>query len=363
MNFHIPEPVRPKKLLPSLFSTLDLEIDALLGVRKARHSFKVDGEGLAAAVLDTGLRRSHVCFKNRVPDWRNFTAEGDAADVTDHNGHGTNVAGLIAAGTKDERRGIAPGASIVPLKVLPAPSLEPVLQALTWSLNNAKRLNITVVNMSLGVPGINAVDDAEARTRFPQLHDVLVRLHQERVAVVVAAGNDYKAFEEQGMSLPAIYREVIAVGAVYDASVGPRSYQSGATAHRTRADQITPFSQRLSVEASPDCYTDVFSAGASATSAGAEHDDDTSVQDGTSQASPTVAGVILLLQQHYKRLTGELPPVPLLQDVLRSTSTWVVDSDTEGDEMDNVRNTGLKFPRVNAFESLVALDRYVKLQS
>ncbi|WP_326543156.1 hypothetical protein [Pseudorhodoferax sp.] len=55
-----------------------------------------------------------------------------------------------------------------------------------------------------------------------------------------------------------------------------------------------------------------------------------------------------------------LPPVALLQDVLRSTSTWVVDAH---DLDDNVRNTGKKFPRVNAFQSMVALDRFVKLQA
>lgn len=359
MNFHIPEPTPPRKLPASLFSTFDLEIDSLLGARRARDNFRVDGDGLAAAVLDTGLRRSHVCFAGRVPEWRNFTGEGDPADVTDRNGHGTNVAGLIAAGTADERRGIAPRARIIPLKVLPAPSLTPILEALRWVLLNARRLDISVANLSLGVPGINAVDDHQAREQFPELHDVLARLNQEHVAVVVAAGNDYGRFQEEGMSLPAIYREVIAVGAVYDASVGPRKYLD-AEAYSTRPDQVTPFTQRLAVETSPDCYTDVFSAGASATSAGADSDDGTSVQEGTSQAAPTVAGVVLLLQQHYRRLTGELPPVALLQDVLRSTSTWVADGN---DLPDNVRNSGRKYPRVNAFESLAALDAYVKLRA
>ena len=37
-----------------------------------------------------------------------------------------------------------------------------------------------------------------------------------------------------------------------------------------------------------------------------------------------LAGVLLLLQQHYVRLMGQLPPISLLQDVLRSTSTWLV---------------------------------------
>jgi subtilisin family serine protease len=365
MDFIIPEPVPPKSLPPALFNRFDIEIDALLGAPKARREFKVDGKGLAVAVLDTGLRVGHKCFTGRVVAQRNFTggAGQNPDDVTDTNGHGTNVAGIIAAGTADERRGIAPAANVVPLKVLPAPTMQPILDALVWINENASRFGITVANLSLGVPGVNLQDDSSARSMYPDLHSQLRELNRKRIALVVAAGNDYKAVEAEGMSLPAIYREVISVGAVYDASVGEREYGSGAVAYTTKADQITPFSQRLSREASPDCYTDIFSAGATATSAGHLHDDDTSMQDGTSQAAPTVAGVVLLMQQHYLRLTGELPPVSLLQEVFRSTSTWVHDVDLVAPEtdFDNVKASGRKYPRINAFESLVALDRAVKL--
>ena len=92
------------------------------------------------------------------------------------------------------------------------------------------------------------------------LHQEILRLTTRGIAVVVAAGNDYKAFETEGMSLPAIFRECISVGAVYDASVGPRHYQSGASAFSTHADMITPFSQRLAKDSSPDCFMDVLSA-------------------------------------------------------------------------------------------------------
>ena len=361
MQFFIPEPSPPRAVQRSLFTNFDIQIDALLGAPRARNAFKVDGAGLTAAVLDTGLRVSHVCFRGRVLEVHNFTGTGAEDDVTDTNGHGTNVAGLIAAGTSDERRGIAPGANIVPLKVLPAQTLDPILKALRWVLGNAARLKISVVNMSLGVPGLNFVDDLQARAEYSDLHEVIKQIYSMNIALCVAAGNDYYQFQTEGMSLPAIFREVIAVGAVYDSSVGDRSYASGAAAYMTHADQITPFSQRLSADTSPECYTDVFSAGGGATLAGAQNDDGTSTQDGTSQASPTVAGVLLLLQQHYVRLMGQLPPISLLQDVLRSTSTWLVDNDQ--DQKDNVKNSGKRFPRVNAFESLVALDRYVKLHA
>jgi subtilisin family serine protease len=359
MNLYvIPLPPAPRILPANFLLPFDVEVDALLGVPRARSSFQVDGAGLAAAILDTGLRVTHECFRGRVAAVRNFTDEGNGpGDVTDTNGHGTNVAGIVAAGTQDARRGIAPAARLTPLKVLPA-GLDVVAEALRWVADHAEEHNITVANLSLGVPGVNLTDDTSARADQTALHAEIVRLTSRGIAVVVAAGNDYKAFEVEGMSLPAIFREVISVGAVYDASVGRREYLSGATAFSTHADMITPFSQRLARDVSPDCYMDVLSAGGSATSAGAASDTATSVQDGTSQAAPTIAGIILLMQQYHLRLTGRLPPVELLQDVLRSTSTWITDGD---DEDDNVRNSGKKFPRVNAFESLVALDRAIKL--
>jgi subtilisin family serine protease len=357
----IPEPTPPRSIEPNLFSIADISINSLLGVPKARKAFKVDGAGLAVAVLDTGLLVTHKCFIGRVIESRNFTQDdsGDPNVVTDRNGHGCNVTGIIAAGTKDERRGIAPSANIVPLKVFSGDTpLSRICDALKWVYENAERLKITVANISLAVPGINLTDDvkvAQENTDFVQLLDDLTA---RRVAVVVAAGNSYYQFQDEGMSMLAIFRQVIAVGAVYDTSFEARDYPDGASASSTHADQLTPFSQRLSKETSPECYTDIFSAGASATSAGAESDDATSVQDGTSQAAPTVAGIILLLQQYYLRMKGVLPPVPIIQDVLRASSTWIVDSD---DTSDNVKNTGKKFPRVDAFQSLAALHKAIQL--
>src|SRR3954452_6663316 len=120
-KYFIPAPTPPRLLPGNLLTPFDIEVDALLGVPRARNNFKVDGTGLTAAILDTGLRVTHECFRGRVAAVRNFTTAGNGGeDVTDRNAHGTNVAGIVAAGTQDERRGIAPGAKLVSLKVLPA---------------------------------------------------------------------------------------------------------------------------------------------------------------------------------------------------------------------------------------------------
>lgn len=352
-DFLIPSPEPPRNL-DVLFQPLDTEIENLLEVATARETFKVSGSGLTVCVLDTGLRVSHSCFAGRVVAARNFTTDDAGAldVVTDKNGHGTNVTGLIAASSNDERRGVAPGCNIVALKVIPAPTIQPIVDALKWVDSNSSKYGISVVNISLGARNTNYLSDEALPDGFSELATVIRDLTAKNIAVVAAAGNDFYRFQVEGMGIPAILREIISVGAVYDASFGPRSYKDGAVASSTRADQITPYTQRLSQETSPDCYMDVLSTGGAAVSAGSASDDASSVQDGTSQASPTVAGIVLLLQEYFLRHRGALPAVATLQEILRSSSTWLVDAETAED---NVTNTNRRFPRVNALQSLSAL--------
>jgi subtilisin family serine protease len=111
------------------------------------------------------------------------------------------VAGIIAAGTNDERRGIAPAANIVPLKVLPAQNMTPITNALQWVYDNTERLKISVANLSLGVPNLNYLDDTEAKREMVEFVDLLDALVAKRVAVVMAAGNSYYRFQTEGMSI------------------------------------------------------------------------------------------------------------------------------------------------------------------
>lgn len=336
------------------------EVDELVKAAEARHRFKVNGQGLAVAVLDTGCRSSHVDFVGRVAGERNFTADnnGNADDASDGNGHGTNVAGIIVADS--DHLGIAPGASLVPVKVLRnngGGSFRSIADGLEWVMATQNELSISAVCMSLG-DGENYIDSSA----FPgdRLHQLIRALKMQNVAVVVAAGNHYaKHCSRQGMAYPAIFKETISVGAVYDANEGSFSYPDGATAFMTAADRLTPFSQRLHESVSPDYYTDIFAPGAPVTSTGILNDHGESTQQGTSQATPVIAGVVLLLQSHYRRLKGELPEVDNLKTWMRSGGAVIYDGD---DESDNVQHTGLSFRRVDAPKSLAAAHRHLQMQ-
>ena len=143
---------------------------------------------------------------------------------------------------------------------------------------------------------------------------------------MIAAGNDYFTHQSrQGMSFPAIIRECVSVGAVYDSDGGGFSYSSGARAQSTKRGQITPFSQRLHDSVSAATHTDIFGPGAPVTASGIGSSTALSTQHGTSQATPVVAGLVLLLQEFYRRWRGELPTVDQLVGWLQNGGVPIFD--------------------------------------
>ena len=355
-------PVEPPTMIDDAELPFLPEVTDFLWVDQARAAFKVNGAGLTVAVLDTGLNTAHVDFAGRIAAQVNFTTDnnGNKNDATDGNGHGTNVGGIITAGSN--HTGIAPGAKIIPIKVLANQSggdFAWIDKALQWVIDNRVQYNITAVCMSLGDSG-NYTDDT-----FPiwqllrnNLRRKIQILKEARVAVVIAAGNDYFTHgSRQGMAFPAIIRECISVGAVYDADGGGFSYGSGARAIATKRGQITPFSQRLHSTLSATVCTDIFAPGAPVTASGIGSPTASSTQHGTSQATPVVTGLILLLQEFYLRWQKELPTVEQLITWLQTGGVSIFDGD---DENDNVQHTKLMFTRADALSALDAARRAIQ---
>ena len=365
----IPPDEVPRQRAQPTGQVLLVQAAQFIHVPEARKEFKVTGEGQTAAVLDTGLRLTHVDFHGRVQARRNFTG-GDPVDVKDKHGHGTNVAGIIAArkarkkvtDPSGEHEGVAPDARLVTLKVLDDSGhgdLGQMADALEWVVLHHQTHGITAVNVSIS-DGLNHVSDAGfAQHRVKAKVAALKALN---IPVVVAAGNEFHTHgSKQGMGYPAILRDAVSVGAFYDADVGPQQYQSGAAAAKTAAGRLTPFSQRLHQAAKvvpsgppPALFrTDIFAPGAVMTSAGIDNDRGESDQQGTSQAAPMTTGVILLLQEYYRKTlkTQKLPTVEQLTEWLRAGA--VVEKDDYGGD-DNVTNTGLEFPRLDARAALAA---------
>ena len=368
MNFpEIMVPVDPPVQIPdSVIVPRLLETSSYIRAIEARMRYSVSGTGFTAAVMDTGLRASHEDFKNKVLSQVNFTKDNNSKpdNANDGNGHGTNIGGIICA--NGIHKGIAPGANIIPLKILSNAgigSFEAVNDALEWVLDNRKKHNISVVNLSIGDGG-NYTDDAFFHA--DPIRKKIAKLRQLKVPVVIAAGNDFfRHKSKQGMAYPAIVTECISVGAIYDADEGGFAYKTGAIAYTSGSGRITPFSQRLHKSTGGSSQTDIFAPGAPITSSGIQNDRASSIQQGTSQAAPVICGVFLLMQELYSALyTGlEKPPANLSpQPNVYQLITWlrtggVVFFDGD-DEDDNVTGTGQEFIRVDAYGALRQIRKY-----
>lgn len=342
------------------------QADDLIGATAARAKFAVDGSGLCVAVLDTGLRATHEDFVGRVVAGVNYTKDNgaDPKDVSDGNGHGTHVAGIIVAqGGGQEgmpRVGIAPGAGVIPIKVLTnddGGDFSDVERGLEWVLKHQAEFNISVVCLSLSDEQNHVEHEGHGLEEIDRL---IGKLRDVQVATVVAAGNDYFLHgSQEGMGFPAIVAKSISVGAVYDARFGYASYRGGAEAFETDVDRLTPFSQRLHASTNPTAFTTIFAPGAPITSSGIGSDVASSTQSGTSQAAPVVCGVILLVQQLHQKIVGGLPSVDSLIEWMRLGATKIIDGD---DELDNVEHTGKEFLRIDAGKTLGAVARAVNRQ-
>ena len=139
------------------------------------------GRGVGVALLDSGVS-AHAALRGQVTAAFNFT--GPAGRGEDGYGHGTHVAGIIA-GRGEGFSGVAPGASLVSLKVLDdngAGRTSDVIAALDWAVEHKAEYRLRVVNLSLGHPVFDSyVDDP--------LCQAVERAVRAGLVVVASAGN------------------------------------------------------------------------------------------------------------------------------------------------------------------------------
>ncbi|HUV56648.1 MAG TPA: S8 family peptidase [Dehalococcoidales bacterium] len=158
------------------------------------------GTGVKVAILDTGIDLDHPDLA--VTD--NVTFVPGTTDGDDDNGHGTRVAGIVAALDNDIGViGVAPEASLYSVKVLNENGdgvMSVILSGIEWAVDN----NMQVMNMSFG-----------GSMEWPaSLIEALGNAYDAGIVVVAGAGNGGNASGEgNNVWAPARYKPVIAVGA------------------------------------------------------------------------------------------------------------------------------------------------------
>lgn len=167
---------------------------------------KSKGKGMKIAILDTGCDTTHPDLQERIIGGYNFTDDDNSnPDIyTDYNGHGTHVAGTIAAvENANGVVGAAPESSLLIVKVLNGQG-SGQYDWISNGINYAIEQNVDIISMSLGGP-----DDVQA------LHDAVKRAVDNQILVVCAAGNEGDGRDTtEELGYPAAYNEVISVGSV-----------------------------------------------------------------------------------------------------------------------------------------------------
>lgn len=155
------------------------------------------GEGIKVAIIDTGIDMNHPDLVDRYRGGYDFV-QNDATPQ-DENGHGTHVAGTIAASDNAQGVvGVAPLASLYSLRVLNANgsgSNAAEIKAVEWAITN----HMNVINLSLGSPLASTLEE-----------EVFDRAAEAGIIAIAASGND----PAQPVSYPGGYRSVLAIGAV-----------------------------------------------------------------------------------------------------------------------------------------------------
>ncbi len=289
------------------------------------------GAGIVVGVLDSGIDSDHpdladdigpqACFGDNdgTIDGAGFCPNGSdrqtgAGAAEDDHGHGTHVSGIISSNGTNASVGVAPGATIVAVKVLNSNNgfqfTSEVIAGLNWIITNNNaglNLGVQVINMSLGTNTLytSPCDNADAITQA--MAAAINTLRGTGVLTVVSSGNNGSGTQ---MGLPACVGATITVGAV------------------NAADAVANFSNS-------DATTDVFAPGTNVEGVtgitSSRLGGGTVGLQGTSMAAPHVAGCIALLIE-----SGDATTANAIETRLETSAVQVTDP-----------TNGLTFPRVD----------------
>lgn len=169
------------------------------GVRHIRAPLawkKTTGKEIRIGVIDTGIDYSHPDLQSSIGPGINLIHRHLLP--IDDNGHGTHISGTIAAAARNGMTGIAPYATIFPVKAFDhngTSYVTDIVKGIDWCVQN--RLHI--INMSFGM-----------KSRSTALEEAVRNAYREGVIIVASSGNEGK---KGPIDYPARFDSVIAVGA------------------------------------------------------------------------------------------------------------------------------------------------------
>jgi len=315
----------------------------------------ITGQGVTVAILDSGLANYNSLEnttdkQNRILAWIDFV-EGKN-NLTDPNGHGTHITGIIAnseTGSDGSYNGVAPDANLVIVRILDKDgygTYSNAIQGIEWVIEHKEEYNIKLINLSL---------TAEANSPYwaDPLNQAVMKAWAAGITVITCTGNTGP--DPLTITVPGNNPYVITVGAFTDAYT-PLDMEddylasfssSGPTLDAfAKPDLIAPGAHMVS----PMSNGNQISKDQDATRVPGTHYYEMA---GTSQAAATVTGIAALMYQQNPDLTPDEVKHRLM---MTSTSMPFIEghdvSVQEGQELYSVFQQGAG--RVNALDAVFA---------
>ena len=264
-----------------IYRAADAESNAIIRADKVWSDLKLTGKGVVVGVLDTGIDPNHPAFGGGVGlDKRILRAfdfvspPGTPPNYVDVYGHGTHVAGIIAA-NDTVIKGVAPECSLIILKVLGdngagggSGIIAGMERALDPDQNAATNDACDVINLSISI--------SEGANNMTTLREAVDNAVKNGMVVIISAGNN-------GANGPRT---------IWDIAASSLAVTVGST---NKADQLSVFSSLGPSYNLFELKPDVVAPGEDIKSAlpGAKY----GTNSGTSMAAPHVAGIVALLLQ------------------------------------------------------------------
>lgn len=234
-----------------------------------------DGSGVKVAVLDTGIDADHPDIAGQLVETKSFVPN---EDVRDFHAHGTHVASTVlgtGAASAGKNKGVAPGADLLVGKILGNDGFGQeswIIDGMEWAAQNAK-----IVNMSIGSEPTDGTD--------PMAQAVNNLSAETGTLFVIAAGNS----GSEGIDSPGSADSALTVGAV------------------DKSDNLAWFSSKGPRYAGSGLKPDLTAPGVGINAARSQFANGSGsymTMEGTSMATPHVAGAAAILAQQHPDWTG-----------------------------------------------------------
>lgn len=172
------------------------------------HKAGITGKGVTVCILDSGIT-GHPDYVERIVAFRDFV--NGKNQFYDDASHGSHVSGIIGGDGKSSIGrycGMAPGCRLIHLKVLDylgQGSLENIINAIRWTIENREKYDIRIMNISAGTTKEEGDEGSEQLVKWVE------KAWDAGIIVVVAAGNMGPL--PMSITAPGNSRKVITVGA------------------------------------------------------------------------------------------------------------------------------------------------------